>query len=160
MIKAFGPLSSQEEQYLLEVPVLISVLIAGSENELNESELEEASFYARLKKSRAREDLKEYYHKVGENFDENLQVLLGRLSSDRHERNKELRHELSKLNRILPKLDQKIAINLYASYKAFARHVAQAGDGLLGYMAVTPEENELLELSMIQKPIIERDEEI
>lgn len=159
MIPEFKPLNPKEEEYLLQVPPMISILIAGTDNEINESEMEEASFYARMKKTRAREELKSYYHRVGENFDENIQRLLGRLPSDLHDRKKELKYELTKINKILPKLEQKVAVNLYASYKAFARHIAQAGGGVLGYMAVTPEENELLELSMINKPQIQKDVE-
>lgn len=155
----FMYLNDEEKDYLLDVPVMISILIASSDTDLDEEEIGEAKFFAHLKKTRAREDIQQYYEKVGEQFDLRLQRLLGRLPSDVHERAKMITFELSKINKLFHKMDQKTAVNLYGSYKAFARHVAQASGGFLGYFAVTPHENDLLKLSMMEKQVLEEDDE-
>ena len=56
------------------------------------------------------------------------------------------------LNEIFAKLDKGFAAELYKSYLSFATSVAKSSGGVLGYAAVSPEEERLLGLSMINDP--------
>ncbi|MTI33202.1 hypothetical protein [Xanthovirga aplysinae] len=155
--KIFKNLRENEVEYMLDVPVLISLLIAGVEKTYNKTELEQAKYFAQVRETHDREELEEYYHAVAENFDKRLDFYMDKLDENKEKREASLYKELSRLNHILPVLDPKFQVELYASLKTYARHIAEASGGILGYFAITPEELKLIDLPMIEKPQLDED---
>lgn len=152
MIKEFDNLTEEEVNSMLQVPVLVSILIAGADNEIDQSEMKQAISISRLKQLKAREDLIEYYREAGKDFEDKLKMMIQKLPSDAEFRNPIIIGELEKLNDILPKLDKVFAIKFYESIKDMAKKIAEASGGLLGYMAVGYEESKLIGLNMINDP--------
>jgi len=155
--KVFKKLRESEVEYMLDLPILISLLIAGVDKTYNKGELEQAKFFAKVRETHDREELEEYYHAVANNFDERLDFYMNKLDEDKEKREASLFKELSRLNHILPILDPKFQVELYASLKTYARHIAEASGGILGYFAITPDELKLIELPMIEKPQLNED---
>ncbi len=152
MIKEFNNLRDDEIDILLSAPVMVSILIAGADDKIDNSEIKQSVEIAQSKKLRARDQLIEFYNEVGENFEEKFTKMVDDLPHGADARNETLTQELRKLNHILPKIDRNFAIKLHASLQDMAKKVAEASGGILGYMSVSYEEAKLMELKMIQDP--------
>lgn len=152
MIDQFKALSNEEIETMLQVPILVSILIAGADNEIDNSEIKEAVSIARLKQKKARIDLIDYYKEVAVDFEDKLKVMIQHFPAKAEERNPIIIAELEKVNDILPKLDRKFSIEFYSSIKDIAKKIAEASGGLLGYLAVGYEESKLIGLNMIKDP--------
>jgi hypothetical protein len=152
MIEFFKNLREDEIEVLYRTPVLVSILIAGADDNIDKKEIKEAVNISKIKLSKSRVLLREYYQKVGENFEENLSEEIAGLPSVARRRNPVIIEELEKLNLILPKLDRQFAIQFYESMKDIAKRIATASGGILGYMAIDYQEQKLMELRMIRNP--------
>ena len=151
MIPEFEPLSENEIEVMLQAPVYVVILIAGADGKIDKSERKEALEVIRSKQSRSREQLNEFYKLAGKRFEENFNKLIDDLPSGTDARISAITTELRKLNFILPKLDKNFAVKYHASLKDFARKIAEASGGVLGYLSVSYEESKLMELKMIKK---------
>ncbi len=152
MIDEFKVLTQDEVETMLKTPILVSILIAGADNDIDKTEIKEASSISRLKQKKARLDLIDYYKEVGVDFEDKLKVLIQHYPAKAEERNPLIVEELEKLNSILPKLSHKFSVEFYASIRDIAKKIAEASGGLLGYMAVGYEESKLIGLNMIKDP--------
>ncbi len=152
MIKEFENLKESEVAVLLDAPVLVTILIAGADGNIDSKERKEAIELAKSKQSRAREQLIEYYKVVWDKFESRFNELIDTLPEDTEERNKEITRELRKLNFIFPKVDKAFSIKLYGSLKDLAKRIAEASGGIMGYLSVSYEEQKLMDLRMIQDP--------
>lgn len=152
MIAEFNALNNEEIETMLAVPILVTILIAGADGQIDKSELNEAISIAKLKQKKARVDLIDYYREVGTDFEDKLKVMIQQFPVSAEERNPIIIEELTKLNAILPKLGNNFAADFYASIKDLAKKIAESSGGILGYMAVGYEESKLIELKMINNP--------
>lgn len=152
MIEEFKDLSDEEIEVMFKVPVLVSILIAGADGTIDRSEIREAVTLSKLKQTKAREDLIEYYREAGKDFEDKMKITIAQLPNDATERNTVIIDELKKVNKILPKLSDTFAQEFYASIKDMAKKIAEASGGVLGYMAVGYEESKLIDLKMIEDP--------
>lgn len=152
MIADFEKLNEEEVEAMLKVPLLVSILIAGADNEIDNSEIKKAVDISRSKQTRARKSLLDFYQELGDNFEDKLKILIHQYPGSSEQRNPIIIDELEKVNTILPKLDKKFASEYYESIKEIAKKVAEASGGVLGYMAIGYEESKLVELKMIKDP--------
>src|SRR5690606_29507893 len=150
--KAFENLDEQECNLLYKVPALVTVLIAGADSDIDGAEIKEAIWLTQLKKVTAREILVNYYEQVRVNFDQQLSQIISQFPEDAALRQHFIVQELEKVNELLLKINYDYAVQFYASIKDFAKKIAEASGGLLGYMSVGYEESKLIELSMIKHP--------
>lgn len=152
MIKEFENLREDEVKVLFDAPLYVAILIAGADGNIDKTEKKVSADVIRLKKTRGREQLIEYYKQVGENYEERLNGLISVLPSDTEEREKELVRELRKLNFIFPKIDKKFAVKLYASLREKAKKIAESSGGIFGYLSIGYEERKFMDLKMIKNP--------
>jgi hypothetical protein len=145
-------LTTAEKELMYDTPVLVTILIAGADNDIDNAEIKKGVELTHDKKITAREDLLEYYRVVGEGFEDKLKVKIHQLPLDSQKRNQLIVDDLHKLNDILPKLPLEFAIDFYWSIRGLAKKIASASGGVLGYMAVGFEESKLLGLDMIHNP--------
>ena len=152
MIPELQNLRDDEVEALLKAPVLVSILIAGADDNIDKNEIKEAIATAKSKQTRAREGLVDFYKLVAKDFESELHRLIQELPDTAALRDPIINKELRRLNRIFVKLDKPFAIKIYGSLKDMAKKVAEASGGILGYMSVSYEEAKLLELEMIKDP--------
>jgi len=152
MIPELEHLRDDEIEALRKGPLLVSILIAGTDGNIDKNEVKQAISVAHSKKTRAREGLIEFYKKVARDFENELHLLIKELPKTAVESNPIIIRYLKKLNRIIVKLDKSFAINYYGSLKDMAKKVAEASGGIMGYLIVSYEEAKLLELNMIKDP--------
>lgn len=152
MIAAFEKLTEEEIKVMIQAPVYVSILIAGADNKIDKSEINGAVELVKLKQTKARQALLDYYKEVGKDFGHDLQESIKELPADASKRNPVVIAYLEKINDILPKLEKEFATQFYASLKEFAKNVAESSGGVLGYMAIGYEESKLIGLDMIKDP--------
>lgn len=152
MIEEFKNLTQEEVEVMYKVPVLVSILIAGADNDIDRSEIRQAVSLSKIKQTKAREDLIDYYKEAGKDFEDKMKVMIQQYPARSEERNPLIIAELKKLNSILPKLNNNFAQEFYGSIKDIAKKIAESSGGLLGYMAVGYEESKLIALDMVKDP--------
>lgn len=154
-IRGFENLNDEEQNLLLEVPVLVTFLIAGSDNNIDEQERDWAERLVEFRSMKNESDLVEYYNKVERTWDDNFQRYAEHLHdyAEPMKRCEYLAKELEKCNEILPKLNPTFAEKLYNGFRSFARQIAMSSGGILGIGAISPEENQWVKLKMIKHPV-------
>jgi len=157
MTEHFNVLSAEEYGSLKDAISLITIYIAAADGEVDEDETQWAEKVTKIRSYNLPEDLREFYKDVGEDFHDKLEGLRTSLPKAEAERLTLLEEKLSSLNPILAKLDVKLGAEMYKSFKTFAKHVAKASGGFLGFFSVGPKEAELIKLTMLDE-IVYKDE--
>jgi hypothetical protein len=148
-------LSETETQQLMEALPKIGLLIAGADGVIDEKEIEWGAklTYIRAYKAHGKhgafDEINEYFERIDEQYRSNFENLLKIAPANTTERTDFLSAELSALNGILDKLDPEFASSLYQNFLSFAKHIARADGGILGFASISNEENRLLDLDMI-----------
>jgi len=158
MTEDFKILSDAEYDKLKNAISLITVYIAGADGEIDSNELEWAKKITDIRAYSAADELQNFYEDVGADYQERVDNYLQSLSELKL-RNQTAEQELSDLNPIMAKLDTKIGAKLYKSYISFAKHVAKASGGFLGFFSIGPAEKAVLDLEMITPIVWVHDEE-
>lgn len=150
MIPQFEHLNSTEKELMYDAIPLITILIACADGELTHQERSWSEKITRIRSYSHHESLREFYLNVGKNYQEKLDYFLEKypLSIDR--RTSMISRDLSRLNAILPKLEEVFAWRYYTDLLSFAKHVARSTGGFLGWSAINDAERKLLGLDMIE----------
>ena len=159
MIAQFEALTQEEQKLMFDAIPLITLLIAYADGEMDDQERTWSEKITDIRGYSSHESLLEYYEKVGENYQEKLDQLLATLPGNNEERLNEISKKLAGLNAILPKLDPVFAWRYYHELLSFAKHVAKASGGFLGWASISKEEKELIGLTMIDPIEIEEEPE-
>ena len=157
MTEHFKILSDAEYDQLKDAISLITVYIAGADGNIDDDELKWAEKITSIRGYSNPEGLNEFYDDVGTDFQTRIEKYTSSLS-DLDVRNKTVEQKLSDLNPILAKLDTNLGSKLYTSYVSFAKHVAKASGGFLGFFSIGPAEKAVLDLKMLT-PIVWEDED-
>ena len=152
MIQEFKDLTEEEVDFMLRVPALVCTLIAGADSKIDNNEINEAVAISKLKQTRARKALIEYYRTVGNKFEEQFVGFNESFPKDAEERTPLIIAELEKVNPILKKLNRSFSIKFYHSIKDLAHKIAEASGGVLGFMSVSYSESKMIKLDMIKDP--------
>ncbi len=150
MLHYYKNLTTEEKQELIDSIAYITVFIAQADGVIDKDEIEKAKKIAHIRSYSVPTDLKEFYTEVGENFDSKLHEIINTLPKDTQERYDFLNNKLSSYNDILKKTDYVFAKLLVQSWRSFAKHVAKASGGFLGFLSIGKEEADLIGLPMIK----------
>lgn len=142
-------LSPQEFDTLKYAIAQITVLIAGADGHIDSKELSWAEKITEIRSYNLPDNLGNFYKEVGKDFHDKVEQLIAKLPSGVEERTHALTESLLAVNGVLAKLPVREAAELYQSYLSFAKHVAKASGGFLGFFRVTYEESHLMDLPMI-----------
>ncbi|PHN06692.1 hypothetical protein [Flavilitoribacter nigricans] len=149
MPKELESLTTEDQKVLMDAVPYITILVAGADGDIDMREVHWSEKLTKIRSFSYEEELRPFYKKVGEHYDERLHQLMDNLPKDTDSRNQIITEELSKLNTILPKLDHFYARLYYLSLKSFADHVAHASGGVMGWLSVGFEEYKVVDLHMI-----------
>lgn len=153
MIKEFEKLESCEIELMQKSPILVCILIAGADHEIDKNEIKGSIELAKKKHKKFKgSSLSNFYLDMAEDFEDKLKVVIQSYPSDAKKRNGIITEELSQINKIWPKLDNAFAQVFYQSIKDMALNTAKSSGGLLGLNTIGEEEAELVKLPMIQDP--------
>jgi hypothetical protein len=149
LIEGFNHLTAEEFDTLVDAPALITILIAGSDGELDQ---EERTWSERLLRSRTYntpKDLNEFYRVVSEIFWVKLNGYMNEFPEEPAARNPIIVEHLARINPILAKLSPEIAHGLYHGFVKLAEETAKASGGFLRIGAISPEEALWIDLPML-----------
>ncbi len=153
MIAEFESLSDSEVELMLKAPLLVCVLIAGADNNIDRNEIRGAIDLAKKKSKKSRARLIEFYATVAEDFEDKLKIVIQSFPVEAAQRNPLIVDELSQLNSILPKIDKSFSTHFYESIKETAQKVAESSGGLFWIKkSIGPEEAKYVGLPMIKNP--------
>lgn len=152
MIPELKNLSESEIDLLKKIPAMVTILIAGADEEISKSELKEAINLTKIKQSKARKELIGYYQDIAPDFEKSLNELLNSYPKEAEVRSKQVIEDIERLNDILKKVDENWANQFVESMKDIAKKVAEAAGGVFGYMSIGYEESKLIDLKMIKVP--------
>ena len=152
MIPEFEKLTDEEVELMFRAPMLVAVLVAGADSNIDRTEMNEAIKVITLKPNKARKELVEYYKNIAEDFEDKLKLIIHELPNDLSEREKAIVDELAKLNEIFSKLDKPFAIKFYESIKDIGMKIAESSGGVFGFMSIGFEESKVVDLKMIRDP--------
>ena len=154
MIPQFGRLSNDEVEFMYKAPILVSILIAGADGEIDRNEIREGLIQAKKKQKSSSMELMELYREIGEDFEDKLKIVLQGYPVEVTQRNAMITEELARLNAVLPKLDKNFSTQYYQSICDLALKIAQSSGGLLGMKSVGAAEARYVKLPMVKDPSI------
>jgi hypothetical protein len=152
MIPEFDALSESEIELMHKAPILVCILIAGADNDIDKAEMKVAINLARKKSKRNKSRLMEFYVSVAEDFEDKIKIVIQGFPVEAEQRNMLIMKELSKINSILTKLGKPFAIQFYESIKEIAKKIAESSGGILGMRSIGTEEARYVGLPMIKNP--------
>ncbi len=154
MTKLLDKLSAPELETLSRAPLLVCILIAGADNEIDNKEIRSAIKMANAGsgKSKSGDSISQFLKMVTEDIEDKLKIIISTFPDDSSERNPILLDELKRLNKILPKIDKSFASNYYQCLLQIARKIAESSGGLLGLQSIGDEEEKFIGLPMIKNP--------
>lgn len=157
MLQQLNNLPADELQELYDAIPVITLLIAGADGEIEGEELAQSEKITKIRGFSGGEIMQDFYDKVGEDYHERLNRWLNVVPKDTAERNAELSGRLEKLNPILAKLTPELGATMYKSFTTFAKHVAKASGGFLGFGSINKEEAALVDLPMLTPIVVEEE---
>jgi hypothetical protein len=152
MTQELEKLPPPEAELMLKAPLLVCILIAGADDDIDRKEIRNAIKLTQEKQQRIKSNLTEFYQLMAEDFEDKLKVLIQSFPSKAAQRNPLITAELQRLNNILTKLRRPLAIEFYKSLLEIAQKTAASSGGLLGIKPVGEEEAKLVTLPMIDDP--------
>lgn len=149
MQNQFHKLKEAEKNQLLEAPVLIAILIAGADGKIEENEIQWAEKVTHFRRETAHYTLHNFYETVGTDFEAKFRSTLASLPEDTTQRNELLASKLAELKPALAKMDEHYREKLVESFRSFAKQVAEASGGFLGFFSKSNEEAKWINLEML-----------
>jgi len=141
----------EEYDLMKEAIPLITILIAGADENIDTKERTWAEKVTNIRSYSLPEPYHAYYEEVGQHFSEKLDELIAELPANVEERSMEISRRMAPLNDILEKLDPKVAASIYGEWVSFARHVARASGGFLKFWSISAEEKRWVGLPMLRE---------
>ena len=126
MVRQFEKLTDEECELLYKAPVLVSVLASCSFNEVNKIKKADAIKLSHLKTFTANPLLIPYYTEVEKNFKELFEVAIRQYFPFDEAKRIALKKEMTRINRVIEKLDKEYARALNKSLEKYTRHVKRA----------------------------------
>jgi hypothetical protein len=154
----FKNLNQHEYSQLMDTIPLITILIAGADGTIDRQELDFAEKVTAIRSYKMYEQVMGLYQDVDMDFKNRIQHFIDTLPKDLAQREEAITSKLTDLNSIIEKLDPLVAYKLVKSFKSFARRVAEAEGGILGFFSINKAEARLIDLPMIH-PIEHNEEE-
>ncbi len=153
MLREFEKLDNSEVELLQKTPILVCILIAGADHQIDNREIKGSIELAKKKHKKFKgSSLSSFYLEMSEDFEDKLKVVIQSYPNDAKKRNAIITEELNQVNHILPKLNRSFANDFYKSLRDIALSTAQSSGGILGLNTIGEEEAELVKLPMIKDP--------
>ncbi|HUM53085.1 MAG TPA: hypothetical protein PK431_14770 [Chitinophagales bacterium] len=149
-IPQFSSLTEEEKNLLLDTPVIVTYLIGGSDDNLDENEKQKSNHLVHIRAATGDPILFDFYKEIENSFALKLNGYVAKYGNlQASERTRVLVEELTKLNEILPKLNDIYARALLKSMRSLAHAIAEVSGGFFGFLDVSYEEKHLTALEMI-----------
>lgn len=146
-------LEQSEQDVLKRIPALVTILVGTADGHLDEQEAHIGKLSTEFRKQNGEALVQDYFAWVSDEYDalfDTEWAAFKKVAED--ERKTYVTQEIERVNDILPKIEKKYAHALVTSWRGLGAAVARASGGLLGHMAVSHEEHDVMGLNMIKLP--------
>tara|TARA_Y100000385_G_C13054218_1_gene621207 strand:+ start:414 stop:902 length:489 start_codon:yes stop_codon:yes gene_type:complete len=150
-------LSNDQIQTIVDSFAYATVLIAGADGEIDSNELKWGSKLSHIRSYNDEYRLNDLFEEVEKSFQEKVSGIMKQVPGTVEDRYEWIKPNLSKLNEVLEQLDNTNAFSIYKSLLSFAKHIAKADGGFLGFGTISSEEHKLISLPMINEIIKEEE---
>jgi hypothetical protein len=154
MMQELEKLPPSEADLMLKAPLLVCILIAGADDDIDKKEIKRAIQLTQEKQRRSKSNLIEFYQLMAEDFEDKLKVLVQSFPARAVQRGPAIAAELEGLNAVLQKINNSLAVEFYKSLLEIAQKIAESSGGLLGMKSIGSEEAKYVALAMIKNPAI------
>jgi hypothetical protein len=151
MIREFNALNDYQCEMMLKAPILVCILIAGADGNIDRKEIHRAISLASEKRE-SQGVLGSYFNEVFHDFEDKLKILIQSYPYESTQRTPLLVQELSEINSILNQLDPSFAESYYSMLLELAQKIAKSSGGWFGMKSIGAEEAKYVTLPMIQAP--------
>lgn len=152
MLYHISKLHRDEQELIKKAPLLVSILVAGADGEIEADEIQNVAKLIHTKSFSEVSDIRHLYNEIDHDVEATFNAIIKGLPTDAEERELRVSEELAGLNPIMAKMDAQVAHDFYNSLKKFALHMAQSSGGVLGMLRVNHHEKEIIKLPMLNKP--------
>lgn len=152
MTTELSKLSSGEQELMVKAPLLVCILIAGADGNIDRKEIKKAINIVQ-KKQKGFDPVAGLFKELAQDFEDKLKIIEQGYPYEATQRTPLISEELAGLNHVLPRLPQSYAKGYYEMLLMLAREVASSSGGLLGMKSIGSEEAKLIKLAMIQNPV-------
>jgi len=146
---ALSTLDASERELIFKGPLLVCLLLAGADGEIDNREIRKAIEMAR-DQHWVKSSLHGFFQEVATDFEDKLKVLMQAYPSSTDKRNEVISAELSGLNELWSKLGKEFSEAYYEMLRYLAERIASSSGGFWG--KITTEEAKLLDLPMLKNP--------
>lgn len=150
MLTELDRLSASEQELMMKAPLLVCILIAGADEQIDAQEVKGAIQLA--ESARKKEQVSTLFRMAAEDFEDKFKIILQGLPQEPAERNQTITEELKGLNATLPRLNPTFAKEYLRCLRFVAKRIAQSSGGVLGINSIGEEESALINLPMIIEP--------
>lgn len=151
MIPEFENLNDHEIELVLKAPVLVCILIAGADGEIDRKEIKEAILVVQRQKSRDN-ILSGYFRELAQDFEDKIKIMIQSYPYESTQRTPLVIQDLAELNLVWSKLSKNFSAAYYEMLKSLAEKVASSSGGIWGMKKIAAEEAKYLGLPMLSNP--------
>jgi hypothetical protein len=151
MIPEFKKLNEKEIELMLKAPILVCILIAGADGNIDRKEIKQAIAVAQ-KQKKGNASLAGYFKELSQDFEDKIKVLIQSFPYESTQRVPLVMEELARVNALWNKIDATFALNFYEMLLTLAEKVATSSGGLWGMKTVGVEEGKYMKLPMLTNP--------
>jgi hypothetical protein len=151
MIPEFEKLNDEEIELMLKAPILVCILIAGADGNIDRKEIKQAIAVAQ-KQKKDNASLAEYFRELSQDFEDKIKVLIQSFPYESTQRAPLVMEELAQVNAVWAKIDPTFALDFYEMLLALAEKIATSSGGLWGMKTVGAEEAKYMKLPMLMNP--------
>jgi hypothetical protein len=149
LIPLASGLTDSEKELLYKGPLLVCILMAGADGNIDKKEITGAVQTAK-QQHWVKSSLSGFFQEVATDFEDKLKILIQTYPVEARKRNLLITDELELLNKIWPKLEKDFGAAYYEMLKYLAHKIASSSG--LFWAKITHEEAQLAELPMIKNP--------
>lgn len=152
MVPELDRLTASEAELLYKAPLLVCILIAGADGDIDRKEIQEAINFAEKKHRGSLSSVSILFKEVAKDFEDKLKMLMQNYPYEATQRNPLIEEELAQITILWRKIDASFAHEFYKTLLSIAEKIATSSGGVLGYKSVGPEEARYVKLGMIKDP--------
>ncbi len=157
LTERLSALSKHQIQTLIDAFSYVTILIAGADGEIDQSELDWGSKLTHIRSYNDEYRLHDLFLEVEHSFQEKVTEIMKNVPDETNDRYEWIKPNLNKVNDVLDCLDNTNAFSIYKSLLSFATHIAKADGGFLGFGTISSEEHKLIALPMINEIKLEEE---
>lgn len=151
MIPEFQKLKDEEIELMLKAPILVCILIAGADGNIDRKEIKQAIDVAQ-KQKKGNDTLSGYFKDLSQDFEDKIKVLIQSFPYESTQRAPLVIEELAQINILWTKIDSTFAADFYEMLLTLAEKIATSSGGLWGMKSVGEEEAKYMKLPMLNDP--------